>query len=127
MESWVGFRATTPGHAIGQYLLARFDEASSEECPACRAGQAISPFSVRSVDELPRPADAVRGNHPAFAYREYVLGMACVALPAQVEVVGSVPVGSRPVGELQRLRSVTDRLRKMAEATLTTLAFSVSI
>ncbi|MCZ1008718.1 hypothetical protein [Streptomyces lydicus] len=123
----MGFRATTPGHAIGQYLLARFDEASSEERPACRAVQAISPFSVRSADELPHPADTVRGNHPAFAYREYALGTGCVALSAQVEAVGSVPVDSLPADELHRLRSVTDRLRKMAEATLTTHAFSVSI
>ncbi|MFG2528631.1 IclR family transcriptional regulator C-terminal domain-containing protein [Streptomyces sp. NPDC048516] len=127
MESWAGFRVTTLGRAIGQYPLAWFDGASSGERPAHRAVQSISTFSVPSVDELLHPADTVRGNHRAFTYREYALGTACAALPAQVEAAVSVPADSPSADELHRLRSVTDRLRKMAESALTTLAFSVSI
>ncbi|MDT0455605.1 hypothetical protein RM550_07615 [Streptomyces sp. DSM 41527] len=82
---------------------------------------------MRSADEMLHPADTVRGNHQAFTHQKYALGTARVALSAQVEAVGSVPVDSSPADELHRLRSVTDRLRKMAEAVLTTLAFSVSI
>ncbi|WP_328688912.1 hypothetical protein OHT20_19030 [Streptomyces caniferus] len=118
---------TAPGHVIGKCLRGQFGEGLCGERLARHVRQLISPFSVRSEDELLHRLDTVRGKHRAFGRRKYALGTACTASPAQVEAVTAVPVASLRVYELHRLRSVTDRLRKMAEATLTTLAFSVSI
>jgi len=124
---WVDFRTTAHAHAIGQCLLAQLDEATRKEHLARHPVQSITPFSVRTEDDLLHRLDTVRRGHAAYERQEYALGTVCAAIPVQVGAAAATLAVSLPVDELRRLRSVTDRLRKMAEATLTTLAFSISI
>ncbi len=127
VTEWVDFRATAHAHAIGQCLLAQLDEATRREHLARHPVQSITPFSVRTEDDLLHRLDTVRRGQVAYERQEYALGTVCSALPIQVGAAAATLAVSLPVDELRRLRSVTDRLRKMAEATLTTLAFSISI
>ncbi|MFG2224753.1 IclR family transcriptional regulator [Streptomyces sp. NPDC048644] len=127
VEEWVDFRATAHAHAIGQCLLAQLDEAARKEHLSRYPVQSITPFSVRTEDDLLHRLDTVRRGQVAYEHQEYALGTVCSAIPVQVGSAVAALAVSLPAGELHRLRSVTDRLRKMAEATLTTLAFSISI
>ncbi|MFF8309282.1 IclR family transcriptional regulator [Streptomyces lydicus] len=127
VEEWADFRTTAHAHAIGQCLLAQIDEASRREHLSRYPVQSITPFSVRTEDDLLRRLDTVRRGQVAYERQEYALGTVCSAIPLQVGAAAATLAVSLPVGELHRLRSVTDRLRKMAESTLTTLAFSISI
>ncbi|MFI0712623.1 IclR family transcriptional regulator [Streptomyces inhibens] len=127
VEEWVDFRTTAHAHAIGQCLLAQLDEASRKEHLARHPVQSITPFSVRSEDDLLHRLDTVRRDHVAYERQEYALGTVCAAILIQVGAAAATLAVSLPAEELHRLRSVTDRLRKMAEAALTTLAFSISI
>ncbi|MCB5912235.1 IclR family transcriptional regulator [Streptomyces pinistramenti] len=127
VEEWVDFRATAHAHAIGQCLLAQLDEAARKEHLSRYPVQSITPFSVRTEDDLLHRLDTVRRCQVAYEHQEYALGTVCSAIPVQVGSAVAALAVSLPAGELHRLRSVTDRLRKMAEATLTTLAFSISI
>ncbi|MGW7572820.1 hypothetical protein [Streptomyces sp. NPDC054765] len=131
VTEWVGFRTAADAQLIGHCLLAQLDEVSSGlssgECLAPHPVQSITPFSVRSQDDLLHLLDTVRGHRRAFRYRKYALGAVCPAIPVQAGAAAGAPALYPLMDELHRLRSVTDRLRKMAEATLTTLAFSVSI
>ncbi|MCL7489942.1 IclR family transcriptional regulator C-terminal domain-containing protein [Streptomyces sp. MCA2] len=111
----------------GQCLLAQLDQVSSREHHARHPVPLITPFSVRSQDELRHCLDTVRCHQGSFLVRTYAQGTACSALPVQVGAAAGASALSLRTDELRRLRSVTDRLRRMAEATLTTLAFSVSI
>ncbi|GAA3189173.1 IclR family transcriptional regulator C-terminal domain-containing protein [Streptomyces ramulosus] len=127
VEQWVDFRSTAHAHAIGQCLLAQLDAATRKEHLSRYPVQSITPFSVRSKDDLLHRLDTVRRGQVAYEEQEYALGTVCSAIPVQVGSVAAALAVSLPVEELHRLRSVTARLRKMAEATLTTLAFSISI
>ncbi len=127
VEEWVDFRTTAHAHAIGQCLLAQLDDASRKEHLARYPVQSITPFSVRSEDDLLHRLDAVRRQNVAYEYQEYALGTVCSAIPIQVGAAAATLAVSLPVDEAHRLRSVTNRLRRMAEKTLTTLAFSISI
>ncbi|MFG2284758.1 IclR family transcriptional regulator [Streptomyces sp. NPDC048595] len=127
VEEWVDFRTTAHAHAIGQCLLAQLDEASRKEHLSRHPLQSITPFSLRSEDDLLRRLDTVRRGQAAFERQEYALGTVCSAIPIQVGAAAASLAVSLPANELHRLRSVTDRLRKIAETTLTTLAFSISI
>jgi IclR family acetate operon transcriptional repressor len=127
VEEWVDFRTTAHAHAIGQCLLAQLDDASRKEHLSRYPVQSITPFSVRSEDDLLHRLDTVRRGHAAYEHQEYALGTVCSAIPIQVGAAAATLAISLPAGELRRLRTVTGRLRKMAEATLTTLAFSISI
>ncbi|MFI7102939.1 IclR family transcriptional regulator [Streptomyces sp. NPDC050161] len=127
VEEWVDFRATAHAHAIGQCLLAQLDEAARKEHLSRYPVQSITPFSVRTEDDLLHRLDTVRRGQVAYEHQEYALGTVCSAIPIQVGSVVAALAVSLPAEELHRLRSVADRLRKMAEATLTTLAFSISI
>ncbi|MGW7246105.1 IclR family transcriptional regulator domain-containing protein [Streptomyces decoyicus] len=124
---WADFRTAAGAHAIGQCLLAQLDQVSSREHHARHPVPLITPFSVRSQDELRHCLDTVRCHRGSFLVRTYAQGTACSALPVQVGAAAGASALSLRTDELRRLRSVTDRLRRMAEATLTTLAFSVSI
>ncbi|MEV5480392.1 IclR family transcriptional regulator C-terminal domain-containing protein [Streptomyces sioyaensis] len=127
VEEWVDFRTTAHAHAMGQCLLAQLDEASRKEHLARYPVQSITPFSVRTEDDLLHRLDTVRRGQVAYERQEYALGTVCAAIPIQVGAAAAALAISLPADELHRLRSVTDRLRKMAEAALTTLAFSISI
>ncbi|MFG2890280.1 IclR family transcriptional regulator [Streptomyces sp. NPDC048248] len=127
VEEWVDFRTTAHAHAIGQCLLAQLDENARKEHLSRYPVQSITPFSVRSEDDLLHRLDTVRRGQVAFEHQEYALGTVCSAIPIQVGAAAAALAVSLPVAELHRLRNVTTRLRKMAEATLTTLAFSISI
>lgn len=127
VQEWVDFRTTAHAHAIGQCLLAQLDEGARREHLSRYPMTAITPFSMQSEDDLLHRLDTVRRDHVAFERQEYALGTVCSAIPVQVGAVAATLAVSLPSNELHRLRSVTDRLRKMAEATLTTLAFSISI
>lgn len=127
VEEWVDFRTTAHAHAIGQCLLAQIDEASRREHLSRYPVQSITPFSVRTEDDLVHRLDTVRRGQVAYERQEYALGTVCSAIPLQVGAAAATLAVSLPAGELHRLRSVTDRLRKMAESPLTTLAFSISI
>ncbi|MBL1091345.1 MULTISPECIES: IclR family transcriptional regulator [Streptomyces] len=127
VEEWVDFRSTAHAHAIGQCLLAQLDDATRKEHLARYPVQSITPFSLDTEDDLLRRLDTVRRGQAAYERHEYALGTVCAAIPIQVGAAAAALAVSLPAEELHRLRSVTDRLRKMAEATLTTLAFSISI
>ncbi|GGU81337.1 transcriptional regulator [Streptomyces albospinus] len=127
VEEWVDFRTTAHAHAIGQCLLAQLDEATRREHLARHPVQPITPFSLRSEGELLQRLATVRRGQVAYERQEYALGTVCSAIPIRVGSVAATLAVSLPVTELHRLRSVTDRLRKMAEEALTTLAFSISI
>ncbi|BDM73425.1 transcriptional regulator [Streptomyces nigrescens] len=127
VEEWVDFRSTAHAHAIGQCLLAQLDDATRKEHLARYPLQSITPFSLDTEDDLLRRLDTVRRGQVAYERQEYALGTVCAAIPVQVGAAAAALAVSLPAEELHRLRSVTDRLRKMAEATLTTLAFSISI
>ncbi|GAB7032214.1 IclR family transcriptional regulator C-terminal domain-containing protein [Streptomyces sp. NPDC021749] len=127
VEEWVDFRSTAHAHAIGQCLLAQLDDATRKEHLARYPLQSITPFSLCTEGDLLRRLDTVRRGQAAYECQEYALGTVCAAIPVQVGAAVAALAISLPAEELHRLRSVTDRLRKMAEATLTTLAFSISI
>ncbi|MGW2630294.1 IclR family transcriptional regulator [Streptomyces chattanoogensis] len=127
VEEWADFRATAHAHAIGQCLLAQLDEATRREHLARYPVQSVTPFSVRTEDDLLFRLDTVRRGQVAYEEQEYALGTVCSAIPVQVGSVVAALAVSLPAHELHRLRNVTDRLRTMAETTLTTLAFSISI
>ncbi|KIZ19339.1 IclR family transcriptional regulator [Streptomyces natalensis] len=127
VEEWVDFRATAHAHAIGQCLLAQLDEEARKEHLARYPVQSMTPFSVRTEDDLLHRLDTVRRGHVAYEQQEYALGTVCAAIPVQVGSAAAALAVSLPIHELHRLRTVTDQLRSMAEATLTTLAFSISI
>ncbi|MEV0375307.1 IclR family transcriptional regulator C-terminal domain-containing protein [Streptomyces sp. NPDC050636] len=127
VEEWVDFRTTAHAHAIGQCLLAQLDEASRKEHLARYPVQSITPFSVRSEGDLLHRLDTVRRDQVAYEQQEYAMGTVCSAFPVHVSSAAAALAVSLPAEELHRLRAVTDRLRTMAEATLTTLAFSISI
>jgi DNA-binding IclR family transcriptional regulator len=127
VEAWVDLRSTAHAHAIGQCLLAQLDTATREDHLSRYPVQSITPYSVRSKDDLLQRLDTVRRGRVAYEQQEYALGTVCSAIPVQVGSAVAALAVSLPVEELHRLRSVTARLRKMAEATLTTLAFSISI
>ncbi|MGW1839135.1 IclR family transcriptional regulator [Streptomyces sp. NPDC002067] len=127
VTEWVDFRTAAHAHAIGQCLLAQLDPAARKEHLSRYPVKSITPFSVRSKDDLLHRLDTVRRGHVAYEQQEYALGTVCSAIPIQVGSAAAALAVSLPVEELHRLRSVTARLRKMAEATLTTLAFSISI
>lgn len=127
VQEWVDFRTTAHAHAIGQCLLAQLDEGARREHLSRYPMTSITPFSMRSEDDLLHRLDTVRRDHVAFERQEYVLGTVCSAIPVQVGAAAAALAVSLPSSELHRLRSVTDRLRKMGEVTLTTLAFSISI
>ncbi|AOP50820.1 transcriptional regulator [Streptomyces lydicus] len=127
VEEWADFRTTAHAHAIGQSLLAQIDEASRREHLSRYPVQSITPFSVRTEDDLLHRLDTVRRGQVAYESQEYALGTVCAAIPLQVGAAAATLAVSLPADELHRLRSVTARLRKMAESTLTTLAFSISI
>lgn len=127
VEEWVDFRTTAHAHAIGQCLLAQLDEPTRKEHLSRYPVQSITPFSMRSEDDLLHRLDTVRRGNVAFERQEYALGTVCSAIPIQVGSAAAALAVSLPAEELHRLRSVTERLRIMAESTLTTLAFSISI
>ncbi|MEU9118675.1 helix-turn-helix domain-containing protein [Streptomyces sp. NPDC048506] len=127
VEEWADFRTTAHAHAIGQCLLAQLDEASRKEHLSRYPVQSITPFSMRTEGDLLHRLDTVRRGQVAVERQEYALGTVCSAIPIQVGAAAATLGVSLPSHELHRLRSVTERLRKMAETALTTLAFSISI
>ncbi|OKH99891.1 transcriptional regulator [Streptomyces sp. CB02923] len=127
VEEWVDFRATAHAHAIGQCLLAQLDEQSRKDHLARHPVRSLTPHSVRCEDDLLHRLDAVRRAQVAYEQQEYALGTVCSAIPIQVGSAAATVAISLPASDAQRLHCVTDRLRRMAEATLTTLAFSISI
>ncbi|MFG2138780.1 IclR family transcriptional regulator [Streptomyces sp. NPDC048650] len=127
VEEWVDFRSTAHAHAIGQCLLAQLDDAARKDHLARHPVQSMTPFSVRTEDDLLHRLDTVRRGHVAYDQQEYALGTVCSAIPVQVGSAAAALAVSLPADELHRLRNVTDQLRRMAEMTLTTLAFSISI
>ncbi|GGX05917.1 transcriptional regulator [Streptomyces noursei] len=127
VEEWVDFRSSAHTHAIGQCLLAQLDEASRKEHLARYPVQSITPFSVRSENDLLSRLATVRRGQVAYDHQEYALGTVCSAIPIRVGSAAATLAVSLPAKEVHRLQPVTDRLRKMAEGVLTTLAFSISI
>ncbi|MFB1045124.1 IclR family transcriptional regulator [Streptomyces chrestomyceticus] len=127
VEEWVDFRTTAHAHAIGQCLLAQLDEQARKDHLARYPVQSLTPYSVRCEDDLLHRLDAVRRAQVAYEQQEYALGTVCSAIPIQVGSAAATVAISLPASDAQRLYCVTERLRRMAEATLTTLAFSISI
>ncbi|MEV5593476.1 IclR family transcriptional regulator C-terminal domain-containing protein [Streptomyces sp. NPDC052496] len=89
--------------------------------------RSLTPYSVRCEGDLLRRLDAVRRAQVALEQQEYAVGTVCSAIPIQVGSAAATVAISLPASDAQRLHCVTDRLRRMEEATLTTLAFSISI
>ncbi|MCK7623335.1 helix-turn-helix domain-containing protein [Streptomyces sp. RS10V-4] len=127
VEEWADFRSTAHTHAIGQCLLAQLDETARREHLDRYPVHSITPFSVRSEGDLLHRLATVRRGQVAFDRQEYALGTVCAALPIRVGSAAATLAVSLPADEVHRLHAVTTRLRTMAEAALTTLAFSISI
>lgn len=127
VEEWADFRSTAHAHAIGQCLLARLDDEPLKDHLSRYPVQAITPYTARGEGDLRHRLDAVRRTQVAYDRQEYVIGTVCSAIPIQVASAPATLAISLPAEEAGRLRVVTEQLRKMAEVTLTTLAFSISI
>lgn len=127
VEEWADFRTTAHAHAIGQCLLAQLDEEARKDHLARHQVQSLTPHSVRSEDDLLHRLDTVRKYQLAVEREEYAVGTVCAAIPIHVGSAAATVAISLPAGEADRLPSVTEKVQRMAESTLMTLAFSISI
>ncbi|WP_052866459.1 IclR family transcriptional regulator [Streptomyces niger] len=127
VAEWVDFRTTAHAHAIGQCLLAQLDEEARKDHLARYQVQSLTPHSVRSEDHLLHRLDTVRKSQLAVEREEYAVGTVCAAIPIHVGSAAATVALSLPAGEADRLPSVTEKVQRMAESTLMTLAFSISI
>lgn len=127
VEEWADFRTTAHAHAIGQCLLAQLDEPARKDHLARHQVRSLTRNSVRSEDDLLHRLDTVRKAQLAYEHEEYALGTVCSAIPIQVGSAAATLALSLPAGEAERLPSVTEMVQRMAESTLMTLAFSISI
>ncbi|WP_324607933.1 IclR family transcriptional regulator C-terminal domain-containing protein [Streptomyces rimosus] len=118
-------RRLTPTRS-GQCLPAQLVEQARKDHLARCPVQPLTPCSVRTEGDLLYRLDSVCRAQVAYEQEKYAFGTVSSAIPIQVGPAAAVMAISLPAGDAQRLHCVTDRLRRMAEATLATLAFSVS-
>ncbi len=127
VEEWADFRTTAHAHAIGQCLLAQLDEERRKDHLSRHQVQSLTPHSVRTEGDLLHRLNTVRKAQLAVEREEYAVGTVCAAIPIQVGSVAATVAISLPAGEAERLPAVTEKVQRMAESTLMTLAFSISI